>query len=218
MSSRLTWDFQKALVWMQVARPARLQSGSGDIWKDWTRLSSLLFLFVTCLPLQRLFVCPGSPPGRQGCEHHRLPGLQFKAIKNTKLRLECKPMARAPDSPAILTRPEVGAISEREEPVRELLVWVEVDTGGKLDRSRQSGHAGLHSKRKWCQHTVKYCIQELTIQCKIRLDTELQFMEFFTWGECRTGCQDPPSPTAKHSKQTLPSSWGKLQWKWMTEL
>ena len=33
-----------------------------------------------------------------------------------------KPMARAPDSPAILTRPEVGAISGSGEPVRELLV------------------------------------------------------------------------------------------------
>ena len=118
-----------------------------------TAIIGPLFWLVTCLPLQRLFVYLESPPGQLGCEHHRLPGLQFKA-KNIKLRLQYKPMARAPDSPANLTRAEVGAISETEDPVRELLVWVEVDTGGKLDRSRQSGHAGLHSKRKWYWHTI----------------------------------------------------------------
>ena len=41
---------------------------------------------------------------------------------------EYKPMARAPDSPAILTRPKVGAISESGEPVMELLVCVEAET------------------------------------------------------------------------------------------
>ena len=54
-------------------------------------------------------------------------------------------MASAPDSPAILTRPEVGAISGRGELVRELLAEVEADTGGKLDWALQSGHTGLHN-------------------------------------------------------------------------
>ena len=46
----------------------------------------------------------------------------FEQLVNRSRYCDCKPMARAPDSPAILTRPDVGAISEREDPVRELLV------------------------------------------------------------------------------------------------
>ena len=148
--SRPTLDFQKVSALMQVAGLAELQNEPGDTWRS----NSLVFQadvieFLTCLPPQRLSVCLGPHPDRQGCEPHRHPGLELSSFfvnDNTMFKeYEYKPMARAPDSPAILTRPEVGAISESGEPVMELLVWVEAETWGKLDWTRQSGHTGLRS-------------------------------------------------------------------------
>ena len=107
-------------------------------------------------------------------------------------------MARAPDTPAILTTPAVGAMSAKED--LEELIKGDAGWGAEMEGAlAQSGQAGL---RRWCYRVNR--------SWYISLWKYIVYM-YDTLDGCRTGCPAPPSPTATRSARSLPSSLGKTK-------
>ena len=92
--------------------------------------------------------------GFQSVRGHLLSGKAVSTIGSQAWKLdsswifkyECKPMASAPDSPAILTKGDVGAITIELESGELAMESVRVEADrGELAFTWQSGQAGLHS-------------------------------------------------------------------------